>query len=114
MSMTLSDILRAQEEFDREHSGGRGPFYVAIDEGNLEQLEHLVVCLVGELGEFSNILKKVVRGDRPLEQAKAELDEELVDCFIYLLKIANQFGVDLENGYLKKRQANSERFPGVG
>jgi len=108
-SLTISDLLKKQREFDEQHIGAL-PFFAPIDETNLEDLEHLIVCLLGELGEFANVVKKVRRGDFPLSAAKAELDEELVDVFVYLLKICGQFNVDLEAGYIKKMEKNMEKF----
>ena len=107
--MQLKDIQELQQSFDKSHQM-KLDFYEKIDEKNLPALEHLVVCLLGELGEFSNLLKKVVRGDYELKDVKDSLDEELVDVFIYLIKIANQFDVDLENGYLKKLEKNKVKF----
>ena len=71
------------------------------------------MCLVGEVGEFANELKKVVRGDVPYEERKAALAEELTDTFIYLMKIAAQTGIDLEAEYLKKLEKNQHRFPSL-
>lgn len=107
--MQLKDIQELQRSFDKSHQM-KLDFYEKIDEKNLPALEHLVVCLLGELGEFSNLLKKVVRGDYELKDVKDSLDEELVDVFIYLIKIANQFDVDLENGYLNKLEKNKVKF----
>lgn len=107
--MQLKDIQELQQSFDKSHQM-KLDFYEKIDEKNLPALEHLVVCLLGELGEFSNLLKKVVRGDYELKDVKDSLDEELVDVFIYLIKIANQFDVDLENGYLNKLEKNKVKF----
>jgi NTP pyrophosphatase (non-canonical NTP hydrolase) len=45
-----------------------------------------------------------------LSDARPALDDELVDTFIYLIKIANQLGVDLEAGFLRKTTQNAERF----
>jgi len=109
MSVTVKELLDKQRTFDEMHSGEM-PFFTKIDENNLQVLEHLVVCLLGELGEFANLLKKVRRGDFALASVKDELDEELVDVFIYLLKIAGQFDVDLEVGYDKKLLKNTSKF----
>jgi NTP pyrophosphatase (non-canonical NTP hydrolase) len=110
MSKTLSELCEIQRDFDKRHSVSGKSFYVDIDDSNLQELEHLIVCLVGELGEFSNMVKKVVRGDSSLSEVKEELDEELADTFIYLLKISNQFGVNLEDEFLKKMSKNHGRF----
>lgn len=108
--MELAKLIQLQTDFDREH-GVSKPFFVPIDSDNLHELEHLVVCLIGEVGEFANELKKVVRGDVSYEERQAALAEELTDTFIYLLKIAAQTGIDLESEYLKKLEKNRQRFP---
>ncbi|MEH2402837.1 MazG nucleotide pyrophosphohydrolase domain-containing protein [Nostoc sp.] len=109
MRITLHEIKRLQEEFDKSHQG-KIPFYEKISENNIDVLEHLIVCLVGEIGEFSNIVKKIRRGDFQLEDKKNVLDEELIDIFIYLIKISNQMDVDLEDGFLNKLEKNKNRF----
>lgn len=107
--MELATLMQLQTDFDRTH-GVAKPFFVPISSNNLHELEHLVVCMVGEVGEFANELKKVVRGDAVYEERKAALAEELTDTFIYLIKIAAQTGIDLESEYLKKLEKNRERF----
>jgi NTP pyrophosphatase (non-canonical NTP hydrolase) len=106
---SLNELIAQQRAFDERHAGSL-PFYSPIDEQNLPDLEHLLVCLIGEIGEFANILKKVRRGDFPLSSVKGELNEELSDVFIYLLKIAGQFNVDLEEEYHKKMNKNEVKF----
>jgi NTP pyrophosphatase (non-canonical NTP hydrolase) len=110
MTLKLKALKKMQEQFDLTHEVSGNSFYTKIDKHNLHELEHLAVCLTGELGEFCNILKKVTRGDMELSEVKKELDMELVDVFIYLLKISNQFDVDLEKGYLDKLELNKTRF----
>ncbi len=110
MSKTFTELCEIQREFDKSHSVSGKSFYIDVSEDNLHDLEHLIVCLIGELGEFSNLLKKVVRGDVCLADVKGDLDEELADTFIYLIKIANQFNVDLENEFIKKLSKNELRF----
>lgn len=110
MNLSLEEIKKLQEVFDKSHSMSNKGFYIDINSQNLYELEHLIVCLLGELGEFANILKKVTRGDFSLEDVKGDLDEELVDTFIYLIKISNQFNVNLEKGYLNKLEKNKKRF----
>jgi NTP pyrophosphatase (non-canonical NTP hydrolase) len=111
--MELATLIQLQTDFDRAH-GIAKPFFVPISSNNLCELEHLVVCMVGEVGEFANELKKIVRGDSSYEERKAALAEELTDTFIYLIKIAAQTGIDLESEYLKKLEKNRQRFPTWG
>jgi NTP pyrophosphatase (non-canonical NTP hydrolase) len=110
MSLTLREIKEIQKNFDVSHGVGGKSFYVPVGEEDASYLEHMAVCLVGEVGEFCNVLKKVVRGDLSLIDAKPDLSEELIDSFIYLIKIANQFDVDLESEFLAKVKKNEARF----
>jgi NTP pyrophosphatase (non-canonical NTP hydrolase) len=110
MRRSLDQIKEIQKQFDLSHKVGSKQFYVKIDEKNIHELEHLAVCLAGEFGEFCNILKKTCRGDITLAEAKPSLSEELADTFIYLIKISNQFGIDLESEFLKKIEKNKSRF----
>ncbi len=113
MSMQLKEICDLQAEFDKQVSISGRSFFVDINENNLSELEHLTVCMMGELGEFCNILKKVTRGDNELDDVKPDLSEEFVDTFIYMIKISNQFGIDLEKGFLEKLEKNKHRFKGL-
>lgn len=107
--MDLTQIVTLQTEFDKRHMGNE-PFFVPISAANPKDLEHLVVCMMGELGEYANVLKKVVRGDLSYSAAEPLLNEELTDVFIYLIKVAGQTGLDLEKSYLEKLSKNEKRF----
>jgi NTP pyrophosphatase (non-canonical NTP hydrolase) len=110
MSKSLAELKEIQKQFDLGHTGEKQPFYIEITENNVPDLEHLAVCLAGEVGEFCNVLKKVTRGDFTWDQAKAELSEELADIFIYLTKISNQADIDIEQAVLNKIEHNKLRF----
>lgn len=107
--MTLDELMHLQQEFDSKHKS-KFPWNCEITDDNLEMLEFLLVSLLGELGEVSNIVKKVVRGDFLLEDKKAEIAEEMADMFIYMMKLSYQMGIDLESACLEKIKKNQERF----
>lgn len=109
--MKLSELMLLQKQFDLRHSG-KAKFYTKITDKNMGELEHLIVCLVGEVGEVSNITKKIVRGDISFSDpnVKSEISQEVADVFIYLMKICNQAGIDLEAECLKKIKFNKSRF----
>lgn len=113
MSKSLSELKKIQKKFDLEHTGERQPFYIDINENNVQDLEHLAVCLAGEVGEFCNVLKKITRGDLNWDASKSALSEELADVFIYLLKISNQADIDIEQETLKKIEKNKDRFKDI-
>lgn len=106
---TLDDIQEAQAVFDRGHEGAV-PFFESISTDNLQALEHLVVCLSGELGELANLVKKIRRGDKDLETSRDGLVDETADIFIYTLKLANQLGFNLQDAYDNKMDFNRSRF----
>src|SRR2546422_1067872 len=60
--MDIKEILRKQAEFDAKHASNQS-WNAPITKENVQVLEHLIVCLVGEVGEGANIVKKVVKGD---------------------------------------------------
>ncbi len=105
----MNEIKKLQENFDKQHVG-KVPFYDKVDNNNIEALEHLIVCLVGEVGEFSNIVKKIGRGDFSFDEKSNELSEELADIFIYIIKISNQCNIDIEKSFISKINKNKKRF----
>lgn len=52
-------------------------------------------AVIGELGEYANLRKKVERGDIHIEEAKPQLAAELADVIIYLDILAWQLNIDL-------------------
>ncbi len=107
--MTLDELITSQKDFDSRHEGAF-PWDSQITDNNLEILEFLIISFLGELGETSNLIKKIVRGDFTLEEKRSELSEEVADMFIYLLKLAYQLDINLEASYLQKMKKNQERF----
>lgn len=96
-------------EFDKSHKS-TFCWDSPITQENLEVLEFLLVALMGELGESSNIVKKIVRGDFTLDEKKADLSEEFADILIYLIKLSYQLGIDLETACTEKIAKNYDRF----
>lgn len=107
--MSLKELVAFQEEFDGRHEG-YFRWNSKVTENNMELLEFLMLSLTGEVGEAANIVKKIVRGDFSLAEKKADLQEEIADIFIYLLKLSYQMDMDLEAVYFEKMKKNQERF----
>ncbi|MDN5091058.1 MazG nucleotide pyrophosphohydrolase domain-containing protein [Aliarcobacter butzleri] len=107
--MTLNEIKEFQKKFDLQFKGNI-EFYEDINENNIESLEHLIVCMLGEFGEFSNLVKKVKRGDFSLNETREQINEEFIDMFVYLIKIANQLEINIEDEYFRKMSKNECKF----
>jgi NTP pyrophosphatase (non-canonical NTP hydrolase)/F0F1-type ATP synthase assembly protein I len=52
-------------------------------------------AVIGELGEYANIMKKVQRGDLTMEEAKPSIEKELADVMTYFAILAQQLNIDL-------------------
>jgi NTP pyrophosphatase (non-canonical NTP hydrolase) len=76
----------------------------------LENLTLQTLGLVGESGEFAEIIKKVTRGDFSLEVKLDDLKEELIDVLYYWLHIAALLQMDIVEEYFAKRAINDRRF----
>lgn len=112
--MNIEQIIERQNRFDASH-GWRSEFN--DNEELIRAVEKDIVGLMGELGEFSNIIKKASLISKD-EVALAEfllsnsdkISEELIDTFIYLIRLFAHFHVDVESAYFKKMNFNKKRF----
>ena len=93
---TLRDAnkKRMQEAFSSCQTWGRSQWLQAI---------------VGELGEFANILKKIDRGDFTVSHAEADLAKELADIVTYIDIMAETLGIDLGDAIRDKFNEVSDR-----
>ncbi|WP_139219081.1 hypothetical protein [Bosea sp. CRIB-10] len=112
--MELSALIELQIERDRRR-GFQVDF--ASDSDRLDQLMRDLVGLLGEVGEFANLLKKVgLAHTTPgyvapsLKEANPELREELADATIYIFRLAALLGANLEHDLLQKMSINDKRY----
>jgi|SRR5664280_2856273 NTP pyrophosphatase (non-canonical NTP hydrolase) len=112
--MDLADLVAFQKNFDAQHGWDAQPQSTAEA---LTLLERDLVGLIGEIGEFANVLKKIrllerfpERMEREWHDRRPELSEEVVDTLIYLVRIAGHLTLDLERSYTEKMQRNASKF----
>lgn len=92
------------------------PVKFSNDEEKYNQLTKDLVGLFGEIGEFSNIVKKInIKNEREgyilnISEQEAFLKEEWVDSFIYLLRISAMLDIDIEKEVLIKMKYNKLRY----
>lgn len=114
--MNITNLLKTQIEFDKAHGWIKDdePFECKIDSINKD-----IIGIIGELGEFANIVKKInldidagLIDESRLKFYKflPDLKEEVIDIFIYLLRIMYHIDINVEEEYLKKLEYNKERF----
>ena len=66
-------------------------------------------AVVGELGEYANLRKKMQRGDIAGPEAKQALADELADVVIYLDILAFRLGIDLGQAVMSKWNRTSDK-----
>lgn len=67
-------------------------------------------AVIGELGEYANLRKKVERGDFTLGRVKQKLASELADVVIYLDLLAYQLGIDLGDAVMTTWNKKAEEL----
>lgn len=92
-------------EFKNRHGE---PAHSQPDGGDWSDAQWLQ-AVVGELGEYANLRKKLDRGDISGEDAKRALADELADVMIYLDILAFRLGIDLGAAVMEKWNRTSER-----
>lgn len=110
-TLDLAETERRLTYFQRFHE------VLDADKGFMTDVYFNFVCLQEELGELAAELKAIwvetANGKADQNQAvmrrRPALEGELADCLAYLLKLSNYLGIDLEEAYLDKMQANVGR-----
>ena len=72
-------------------------------------IEREMMLFLEELGEFAKAIRKKTKGH--LDVAKkydTSVEEELADCFIYLLSIANMNDIDIFKAFKEKEKIVKE------
>ena len=60
-------------------------------------LDYCTLGLVGEAGEIANKVKKVIRDNRPVDDAfKADMKAEIGDVLWYIARLADELGISLQ------------------
>ena len=89
-----------------------------VEERNWEQYhtpKNLVMALSGEVGELNECFQWL--NDADIEDVKNSpeklipIEHEIADVFIYLIRIANKMGIDVEDAVYKKMELNRLKYP---
>lgn len=74
--------------------------------------EYYLIAMSGECGELLNKLKKIKRGDFPLN--REEIAEEVTDVLTYTFLLLSELGIDVENAIMKKYEKVNQRLANGG
>lgn len=112
--MSLQELMNYCKYLDEVHDF---PVTFTDQRQKYNQVTKDLVGLFGEIGEFSNIIKKInlkiEKNDRyelDLLEAEKNLKEEIADSFIYLIRIANILEIDLPLEINNKIEKNKIRY----
>ncbi|XP_050220212.1 uncharacterized protein LOC126670504 [Mercurialis annua] len=104
IDISLKDLSRKLEEFAQ-----------ARDWGKYHSPRNLLLAMVGEVGELSEIFQWRGEVEKGLpnwkESDKEHLGEELSDVLLYLIRLSDTCGIDLADAALKKIVKNAIKYP---
>lgn len=112
--MDLQTLLNMQRDFDQRHGWSLD---TVPPHRRLDVFEQEIIGLMGEVGELANLVKKArldvdrfATASEAFEQITLGMREELVDIFIYLLRLFQLTETDIATEYGKKLKINIGRF----
>lgn len=74
-------------------------------------IEREMMLFIEEIGELAKAIRKNTNGSLDInKQYDVNVEEELADCFIYLLSIANMNHVDIFKAFKEKEEKNCKRI----
>lgn len=98
----LTDLRDAMREFTAERDWAR-----------FHDPKSLLLALVGEVGELSELFQWLPAGDAQAlageEPLRTRAGEEMADVLLYLVRLADVLGVDLRVAAERKMQLNAEK-----
>ncbi|RWR87180.1 dCTP pyrophosphatase 1-like protein [Cinnamomum micranthum f. kanehirae] len=103
-NVTLEDLKQKMAEFAKERNWDQ-----------FHSPRNLLLALVGEVGELSEIFQW--KGEVPKglpdwkDEEKEHLGEELSDVLLYLVRLSDICGVDLGKAALRKVELNAIKYP---
>ena len=89
-------------------------FAAERDWDQFHSIRNLVLAMIGEVGEVAEIVQwtddnKI--GEMLESGGRERLAEELADVLIYLIRVADRSGIELESAVREKLEANGLKYP---
>jgi len=101
--MNLEDLRLESAQFAQDR-----------DWDQFHSIRNLLLALVGEVGEVAEIVQWTKDEDIPAllnDGGREKLAEELADILLYLVRLADRSGVDLEKAVKEKLLLNAQKYP---
>lgn len=78
------------------------------EEEKKENIQRLILKLIEEFGELAESIRKNTRYTGT--NIKGTIEEEVFDIFYYILAIANEYNIDMENIFKIKDIINEKKY----
>jgi NTP pyrophosphatase (non-canonical NTP hydrolase) len=75
--------------------------------------KNLTAAIAGEAGELAAVLQWAAP-DADIDPYRADLEDEIADVLIYLVRLSDVLGVDLLEAVDSKIKSNAKRYPPTG
>jgi len=102
--MSIESIQKAQADFAAER-----------DWGQFHSIRNLTLALVGEVGELAEVLQWEGEIGKEFfdsnEERAMAFEGELADVFLYLLRLADVSGINIEKAAERKLAKNALKYP---
>lgn len=109
MSLTFDTLREGNRRRLPLFRDAKGRRCHAKDDGSDWSPAQWLQAVMGELGEYANLRKKVERGDFTIDEVRTMLADELADVVIYLDILAAQLGIDLGEAVVSKWNRTSDK-----
>jgi dCTP diphosphatase len=75
--------------------------------------KNLAMALIAEAGELVEHFQWLTphQAKNLSEETKSEVEQEIADVFLYLMRLADKLGIDMIAAAEKKMQINAEKYP---
>ena len=76
--------------------------------------KNLVMALTSEVGELTELFQWLTEGQSSIKDDSSKTDEiqqEIADIFIYLLRLADKLDIDIEEAVREKIEINAKKYP---
>jgi NTP pyrophosphatase (non-canonical NTP hydrolase) len=102
--MELQSLIQRALEIRRQYAEQERATY-----GRAWTTEEVALGFVGDVGDLMKLVVACA-GVREIPDAKAKLAHELADCLWSVLVLADVYGIDLEQAFLRTMQELEERI----
>ena len=72
--------------------------------------KNLVMALTSEVGELNELFQWLTE-EQSQNVDKDEIRQEIADIFIYLLRLTDKLGIDIEDAVREKIEINAKKYP---